>query len=289
MRRYKEGVYAIPYEGEEVKLHWANADQYYVKTAEYFRDYSLQLPSGRLAHFKIVEAETEKDNVKAASGEGDGALSWRRFLPRSTRSNHRREEPVLAFRFEYRPDPEKRDQKALNGLAAGGDPGGGAGGVAGRFAKACPNRGRPERTLLEKRLTDYTARNTFDYFIHKDLRGFLRRELDFYIKNEVMRLDDIEDEDCAARRAVPEQDQSPAPDRPQDHRFPGADRGFPEEAVAEEKVRGRDELLHHPGPCAGRALPRNCANDAQREEWVRLFAIDEIQGRFAQSRLHPYH
>lgn len=27
LRRYKEGVYAIPYEGEEVKLHWANADQ----------------------------------------------------------------------------------------------------------------------------------------------------------------------------------------------------------------------------------------------------------------------
>ena len=25
VRRYKEGVYAIPYEGEEVKLHWANA------------------------------------------------------------------------------------------------------------------------------------------------------------------------------------------------------------------------------------------------------------------------
>lgn len=26
-RRYKEGVYAIPYEGEEVKLYWANQDQ----------------------------------------------------------------------------------------------------------------------------------------------------------------------------------------------------------------------------------------------------------------------
>ncbi|MGV8049003.1 MAG: hypothetical protein AB2L21_01410 [Anaerolineaceae bacterium] len=26
MRRCKEGVYAIPYEGEEVKLHWANAN-----------------------------------------------------------------------------------------------------------------------------------------------------------------------------------------------------------------------------------------------------------------------
>jgi adenine-specific DNA-methyltransferase len=36
LRRYKEGVYAMPYEGEEVKLHWANADQYYIKTAENF-------------------------------------------------------------------------------------------------------------------------------------------------------------------------------------------------------------------------------------------------------------
>jgi len=29
-RRYKDGAYAIPYEGEEVKLYWANADQYYI-------------------------------------------------------------------------------------------------------------------------------------------------------------------------------------------------------------------------------------------------------------------
>src|ERR1700722_17236057 len=41
LRRYKEGVYAIPYEGEELKFHWANADQYYIKTAEYFRDYAF--------------------------------------------------------------------------------------------------------------------------------------------------------------------------------------------------------------------------------------------------------
>ena len=31
-----------------------------------------------------------------------------------------------------------------------------------------------------------------DYFIHKDLGGFLKRELDFYIKNEVMNLDDVQ-------------------------------------------------------------------------------------------------
>src|SRR5215216_2928420 len=43
------------------------------------------------------------------------------------------------------------------------------------------------------RLTEYTTKNTFDYFIHKDLGGFLRRELDFFIKNEVLHLDDLED------------------------------------------------------------------------------------------------
>jgi hypothetical protein len=47
---------------------------------------------------------------------------------------------------------------------------------------------------LEAHLRRYMAKNTFDYFIHKDLCRFLRRELDFYIKNEVMHLDDIESE-----------------------------------------------------------------------------------------------
>lgn len=52
----------------------------------------------------------------------------------------------------------------------------------------------PGHSRLEGHLRRYTARNTFDYFIHKDLGGFLRRELDFYVKNEVMHLDDIESE-----------------------------------------------------------------------------------------------
>ncbi|MEN9843239.1 MAG: hypothetical protein RLZZ612_1068, partial [Pseudomonadota bacterium] len=50
----------------------------------------------------------------------------------------------------------------------------------------------PARTLLEKHLATYTQKNSADYFIHKELGTFLRRELDFYIKNEVMNLDDIQ-------------------------------------------------------------------------------------------------
>src|SRR5580765_2289011 len=68
LRRYKEGVYAIPYEGEEVKLHWANADQYYIKTTENFRDYIFTLPDGRRVHFKVVKADTQANNNKAANG-----------------------------------------------------------------------------------------------------------------------------------------------------------------------------------------------------------------------------
>ncbi|GAB1395981.1 hypothetical protein MASR1M65_07580 [Saprospiraceae bacterium] len=58
-----------------------------------------------------------------------------------------------------------------------------------------PTEKDKQRTLLQKHLNDYTARNTFDYFIHKDLGGFLSRELDFYIKNEVLFIDDLNTRD----------------------------------------------------------------------------------------------
>lgn len=61
-RRYKKDVYAIPYEGEEVKLHWANADQYYIKTGEYFRSYRFTLTGGKAVEFTLKEATVEQNN-----------------------------------------------------------------------------------------------------------------------------------------------------------------------------------------------------------------------------------
>ncbi len=69
LRRYKEGVYAIPYEGEEVKLHWANADQYYVKSSETFRDYTFKVAGDKRVRVHLVAASTEQDNNKAAPGK----------------------------------------------------------------------------------------------------------------------------------------------------------------------------------------------------------------------------
>jgi len=60
-RVYKPGVYAIPYEGEEVTLHWANKDQYYIKTSEYLRDYAFRLrpddeQKPMRVHFRLADA-----------------------------------------------------------------------------------------------------------------------------------------------------------------------------------------------------------------------------------------
>ncbi len=187
LRRYKKDTYAIPYEGEEVKLHWANSDQYYIKSSEYLRDYAFNVRTDddRSVRIKLLEADTEKDNSKSQNGE-------RRFVLDG-------ENPLqvidgeLHIHFNYILQPKKTKQEKLNQKA-----------VEIIFAQQdfdewltvlqqkVPTKKNPDRTLLEKHLNDYTARNTFDYFIHKDLGGFLRRELDFYIKNEVLFLDDID-------------------------------------------------------------------------------------------------
>jgi adenine-specific DNA-methyltransferase len=276
LRRYKEGVYAIPYEGEEVKLHWANADQYYIKTAEYFRDYSFKLPDGRRAHFKLAEADTEQNNNKPANGQE------RRFILRET-DPVAEESGELMVRFEYRPDPEKRTQADLNALAAQRvfEAQATRNWLAALATKA-PTEKNPDRTLLDKHLADYTARNTFDYFIHKDLGGFLRRELDFFIKNEVMHLDDIESETAPrveqylARMRAIRRIANKIID------FLGQIESFQKKLWLKKKFVIETNYCITLDRIPEGLYPEIAANDAQREEWVRLLAIDEIKKDLAR-------
>ena len=298
LRRYKAGVYAIPYEGEEVKLHWANADQYYIKTSEYLRDYTFKLADGQRVHFKLVEADTEADNKKAAAGQE------RRFILSPTEPLQEAEGDLI-IRFEYRPDPQKRKQADLNALAAqqifattnAGNvspsppsEGGEGRGEVGRslsavksfapwlaaLAAKAPTEKNPNRTLLDKHLGDYTARNSFDYFIHKDIGGFLRRELDFFIKNEIMHLDDIEAEDA------PHVEQYLAKIK--------AIRAIARKIIAfleqlenfQKKLWLKKKFVVETNYCvtldrvAEAIYPEIAANDAQWQEWEKLFAISEI-------------
>ncbi len=271
LRRYKPGVYAIPYEGEEVKLHWANADQYYIKTSEYFRDYTFKLADGRRVHFRIAAADTEKDNVKATADKD------RRFLLVET-DPVAEENGELVIRFEYHPDDQRRKQAAINEATAAKVLASTPQAWQGGLMTAAPTESNPKRTILDKHLTDYTARNTFDYFIHKDLGGFLRRELDFYIKNEVVHLDDIENE---------------TPPRAEQYlNKVKAIRSIAHKIIDflaqledfQKKLWLKKKFIVETNYCISiDRIPEElyqlfAENNEQRDDWVRLFQIDQIRG-----------
>jgi len=201
-RRYKGDTYAIPYAGEEVMLHWANKDQYYTKSGENFSNYGFKLDDGRTVSFRLVTADTAKDNRKDNDKERRFALIEPHTRTLVDDEGDEYEETLLpvevvngelVLRFEYKAMPKGTKQEELVGAAVRtilDDPT-----VKSHWrdlSKREPTEKNPQRTLLEKCLTNYTTRNSADYFIHKDLGGFLRRELDFYIKNEVMHLDDVQ-------------------------------------------------------------------------------------------------
>ena len=243
----KARPYAIPYGGEEVMLHWANSDQYYIKTSECFRNFSFDLakakeltgqPDGELklsslpdqpmpVHFKIAEAdEGEHGNIKADDKKKRG------FYPAPEKIAELNDAGELVVYFEFRYETEEdrisdEDGKALDAKYQSSAKGNrhllyltdkvieAVEALRSELKKSrkdtkkidlylellnrkVPTDGIKERILLTKYLYKYTASNTSDYFIHKNLKAFLLREMDFYIKNEIMNLDDVMNSDVQA-------------------------------------------------------------------------------------------
>ncbi len=200
MPRAGRDNYMIPYNGEEVKLYWANYDQYYIKTADNFKNYIFNNGSGDErfieVEFKIVDIEAainnNKDEKKRLFVPTEEPFEW---LPEEKRF-------VVKFYYKKPTNDEKRlwgdkqDVKKDNK------------GINQRLLQALEhkiteindteltlffnlkrkNSKGEEIPLFLYHLQRYTTINKFDYFIHKDLKGFLTRELDYYIKNEVISL-----------------------------------------------------------------------------------------------------
>ena len=186
-RRYSQTErYVVPYNGEEVYLHWANRDQYYVKSGEHFPAYRFKSQDITII-FDLRHVDVEKDNVK-----GDKRF----FIPLSVETKYNSETDEVCIPFEYRPltDEDKsrygtRDQQ--NKIIDTVEP---------EIITHLGNHYNIQSelthetdgvTILKKHLRTYTRRNTADFFIHKDLEQFLNRELDVYIKNEVMPLSSL--------------------------------------------------------------------------------------------------
>jgi adenine-specific DNA-methyltransferase len=129
--------------------------------------------------------------------------------------------------------------------------------------------------LLEKHIKAYTDKNSFDYFIHKDLGGFLSRELDFYIKNEVFVIADLDaaklQSQLAVVKAIERVGQKIID-------FLAQLENFQKRLWLKKKFVVQSDYCITLDRVPEKYYPEICANDEQRKEWVRLFAIDEIKG-----------
>jgi adenine-specific DNA-methyltransferase len=69
-RRYgRDETYAIPYNGEEVVLHWATKDQYYIKTGERFKNY----------RFKVKISTKDEDSTKVKNSTRENATKVQEY------------------------------------------------------------------------------------------------------------------------------------------------------------------------------------------------------------------
>ncbi|MGY2644145.1 site-specific DNA-methyltransferase [Bacillus inaquosorum] len=272
LRRYKKDVYAMPYEGEEVKLHWANADQYYIKTAEFFRDYTFTTPDDKKVHFKLIDAETEKDNNKTPSGKE------RRFvLLEETPCAMENGELFIYFQYKVSESKQKdiisKTIEIVSEIISNDE-------VYRSYQSilAITNDKGNKSTLLEKHLNDYTARNTFDYFIHKDLGGFLKRELNFYIKNEIMFLDDI---DVESKINVEQYIAKVKVVKEIGHKiitFLEQIENFQKRLWLKKKFVVESNYCITLDKIDNSFYNEIISNTKQQEEWEKMYAIDELEG-----------
>lgn len=281
-RRYKEGVYAIPYEGEEVKLYWANQDQYYIKTSENFKDYTFVV-GDYTVHFRLVDATTEQNNNK------ESADSKRVFMLFTEDEEHypgvktfeydpEGRELIIRFIFDIPEDKKKKWAEAnydaiRNWLSASRCP------AMPELLRPIPTgKGKDTTTPIEKHLKAYVAKNTFDYFIHKDLRGFLTRELDFYIKSEIMHLDDLDTENEArvetwlAKVKAVKRVGAVIID------FLAQIEDFQKKLWLKKKFVVETNWCMTLDKVDEAFWPEILANRAQIDEWISMYAIDEAEG-----------
>lgn len=284
-RRYANGddaTYLVPYNGEEVKLHWANYDQYYIKTSETFKNYRFKLNNGKEVEFTLKNAAQLKNNEKEQK-------DWARKFKLWNGVSEPDEEPVpdfvpvqieedgaLHIYFTYELMPKKgNEQKALNNTTFEtiasiineqyiND-------YAGLLLK--PVGGDTEE--LRRHINRYTAKNSSDYFIHKNLGDFLRRELDFFLKNEVMNVSDLDYNNL--RRTLGEAKTIKAVGEEIIQMLAGLE-DFQKKLWQKKKFVVQSDYCITLDRVPESLYEEICANDRQREEWVNLFAINKIEG-----------
>ncbi|WP_114313620.1 DNA methyltransferase [Thermus caldifontis] len=275
-RRYgRQGTYAIPYDGEEVVLHWANRDQYYVKTEDRFKAYRFKA-NGYTVSFKLRNVALEQ--------KGNNGKKRYFVLAQDNPVTWHEPEKTLSVAFEYRPLTE--DEEKAHGRTEQKKPQDSLNGEAERrilekvrddnLKKALKApEGTNGRSLLLKHLTRFTRKNTSDFFVHKDLKGFFTWELDFFIKNEVLLLDELiggKAEDLHRHILRARAVRQVAKDIID---FLAQIENFQKKLWEKRKFVVRTDYCVTIGQVPEELWDEVLANGKQREEWRELYSVDE--------------
>ncbi|MEM4638212.1 MAG: site-specific DNA-methyltransferase [Candidatus Woesearchaeota archaeon] len=241
--------YAIPFNGEEVKLHWATQDQYFVKNSNIFDDYSFKHKNHTFV-FKVTDAEVPVNNTKDSSKKY--------FLLKEVSKSETNDTTEIKFEYKALSDEENKQfakktqsksKKQKKEKQAVGETDEEDNQVDDETSKSKTESSKNNKisqdtinekiikeilkevdndeikkelgssviksdddeikkepsspviksddddntttTLLGKHISAFTRKKTSDFFIHKNLKGFLTQQLDYYIKSEVLNIDDL--------------------------------------------------------------------------------------------------
>lgn len=287
-RRYKDGVYAVPYSGEEVKLHWANHEQYYIKTGENFKDYTFNIEDDFNVTFILTDAEIERDNNKSDDKKvyvlAEASEEYEKPIYVLENEEKTRAELFIRLSYRYGKDVKQKEssEAIINEVKQLENDNEISSNIKSKIGNLFKSRNKQDKNKvshLEYHLNKYIAKNSFDFFIHKDLKKFLMQELDFYIKNEVIYLqdlygskDNIKNLDMYVKKASVIQNIGS-----EIITFLAQLEDFQKELYLKKKFVTETNYCITLDKINEKYYDEIIANNAQIEEWKKLFAIDEIK------------
>jgi adenine-specific DNA-methyltransferase len=267
LRRYRTGTYSIPYEGEEVLMHWANRDQYYIKSDEQLSNYSFALAGDKVVRFSVVPPD-EEDSGPAPDSQRLYALADPPVLTEGSDS--------VIVRWNFVEKKKGVKQADLSAAACEALLDGELLEEEWRLALRSPPTVGEQRSLLARHVDTFTARNSYDYFVHRDLGGFLRTELEAFLKADLVRLDEQNDrsslERNLARLAAARAAAIPVIE------FLAQVEDFQKRLWLKRKLVLEADWLLTLDRLAPELLPEVAGCTAQHEAWARDLDVESIEG-----------
>lgn len=175
---FKDDMYLIPYDGSEVSLHWVTKDMYYVKSSDQYQRFSFDTPDKKkIVTFKVSVREEEKGNQKGRDkffildemewNDDELICSFKNIFETEEISNLGRNKTEKQEKLNLQ--NAERIKKELGDYADGLD--------------------------IVKNLVKFQKRYVEDFFIHKNLKGFLLSQMNFYVNQEILHVDSFIDDD----------------------------------------------------------------------------------------------